>query len=270
MHEIKCLHCEREYKVCLVSDVSIKKITILGDSESDKGVNDKGKNAFFQEMVRVFLYLLPVIIVIPFIIFVLLFLSPSYLVIAQIRGHVYSRLYSPLSTTVPTFHFCIARKTSAFLPWSTRVELRLLTLYRQTLSAVDILFIFADILKILPRTYGGIPTPGAYHSKVTARPLGRTAVILRNKLGRLSSYFCSRQSTRKKSNEKPTINVKKITSAYVWTCTFRCGTTRGAAHGPARQIYGPAHVFVWLAHIEPVSHGPRCHLMGRSGPGRDL
>ena len=48
------------------------------------------------------------------------------------------------------------------------------------------------------------------------------------------------------------------------TCAFRYGTT----HGPARQIHEPAHVIVGPAHIEPVFHGPRCHVMGRAGPGR--
>ena len=36
-------------------------------------------------------------------------------------------------------------------------------------------------------------------------------------------------------------------------------------HGPARQTHGPAHAIVWPAHIEPVSHGLRCHVMGRAG-----
>ena len=40
------------------------------------------------------------------------------------------------------------------------------------------------------------------------------------------------------------------------------------------KIHGPAHVIVGPTHIEPVFHGPRCHVMGRAetfekmmGPG---
>ena len=44
----------------------------------------------------------------------------------------------------------------------------------------------------------------------------------------------------------------------------------GRAHGLSRQIQGPAHVVVGPAHIEPASHGPRCRVIGRAGPGRNV
>ena len=31
-----------------------------------------------------------------------------------------------------------------------------------------------------------------------------------------------------------------------------------------------AHVIVGPAHVEPVFHGPRGHVMGRAGLGRDV
>ena len=37
-----------------------------------------------------------------------------------------------------------------------------------------------------------------------------------------------------------------------------------------RQIHEPANVIVGPAHRRPVSHGPRYHVMGRAGPGRDV
>ena len=46
--------------------------------------------------------------------------------------------------------------------------------------------------------------------------------------------------------------------------------THGPAHGPALQIHGPAHVIAGPAHIGPVSHGPRCHVMSRARPGRNV
>ena len=33
---------------------------------------------------------------------------------------------------------------------------------------------------------------------------------------------------------------------------------------------GPAHVIVGPARTEPVSRGPRCHVMGRARPGQDF
>ena len=58
---------------------------------------------------------------IPFIIFVLLFLS-SLLVVTQIRGHIRSRLFSPHTHygSCPALFF--ARRFHLFLPSSTRVE----------------------------------------------------------------------------------------------------------------------------------------------------
>ena len=35
-----------------------------------------------------------------------------------------------------------------------------------------------------------------------------------------------------------------------------------------RPMGQPVHVIVGPAHIEPVSHGPRCHVMDQAGPGR--
>ena len=32
----------------------------------------------------------------------------------------------------------------------------------------------------------------------------------------------------------------------------------------ARQVHRPAHVIVGPAHIERVSHGPRCNVIGRA------
>ena len=65
-----------------------------------------------------------------------------------------------------------------------------------------------------------------------------------------------------KNNEKPTTNVKTNTPAYAHV-PFRSGKHMGR---PTRQIHGPAHVIVGPAHIEPVSHRSRCHVMGRAGP----
>ena len=69
-----------------------------------------------------------------------------------------------------------------------------------------------------------------------------------------------------KKQLKTTMKVKNHVSAC--TCTFKYGTT----HGPARQIHGQAHVNIGPAHtrVEPVSHGPCCHVMGRAGPGPDF
>ena len=66
----------------------------------------------------------------------------------------------------------------------------------------------------------------------------------------------------RKNNEKSTYYVQ-IHVSVVCSCTFWYGTTHGPAHGPAGQIHRPAH-------IEPVLHGPRCHVVGRPGPGRDV
>ena len=76
---------------------------------------------------------------------------------------------------------------------------------------------------------------------------------------------CPTESRREKTTKNQQLTLK-IHVSVVCTCTFWYGTT----HGPARQIHGPAHVIVGPAHIEPVSHGPRCHVMGRAGPGRDF
>ena len=63
---------------------------------------------------------------IPFTIFVPLFLSLLLMVVPQIRGHIArSSPSSPLRFGLCIF---IARRLQTFLPWSTRVELGLLTL----------------------------------------------------------------------------------------------------------------------------------------------
>ena len=63
---------------------------------------------------------------------------------------------------------------------------------------------------------------------------------------------------------------KKFTSAY-GHAPFTMGQHMGPGPSkPARQIHGLAHVIVLPTHMEPVSHGPRCHVMGRAGPGRSF
>ena len=63
----------------------------------------------------------------------------------------------------------------------------------------------------------------------------------------------------RKNNEKPTINVKKSRQRSVYTHVLVRNNTWA----------GPwAHVIAGPAHIEPVLHGPRCHVMGRAGPRR--
>ena len=81
---------------------------------------------------------------------------------------------------------------------------------------------------------------------------------------------CPTESRREKKTTKNQQITLKIHVNVVCTCTLLYRTTHGPTHGPVSQIHGPAHVIVGPARIEPVFHRPRCRVMGRAGPGRDV
>ena len=74
--------------------------------------------------------------------------------------------------------------------------------------------------------------------------------------------------TRKKTQKTTALTQFKVKKHIsVAHAPFSTGRTQGPGHGPARQIHGSTHAVVGVAHMEPVFHGPRCHVTGRAGSG---
>ena len=81
---------------------------------------------------------------------------------------------------------------------------------------------------------------------------------------------CPTESRREKTTKKQQlINVKisRQRSVYMHVLV-RNNTWAGPWAGPSNPRAGPRNCRD--GHIEPVFHGPRCHVMGRAGSGRDV